>query len=51
LPKQSILIRPGGRVRIVLDKPIDATGIPLEQRDALNERVREIVIRNYVEDL
>ncbi len=51
LPKRSVVIRPGGRVRIVIDKPIDTTGLSLEDRDALTERVREIVIRKYVEDL
>ena len=50
LPKRSVVIRPGGKVRIVLGKPIATEGIPLEERDAMNERVRQVVIGNYVED-
>ena len=50
LPKRSAIIRPGGTVRIVLDKPIATKGLPLEERDALNQRVRDVVISNYVED-
>ncbi len=50
LPKRSLVIRPGGRVRIVLGKPIETKGISLEQRDELNEKVREQVIRGYIED-
>ncbi len=51
LPKGSRVIRPGGKVRIVLDRPIPTQGVPLDERDALNGRVRQIVIRNYVENL
>jgi len=47
LPKRSMYIRPGGRIRIVLDEPIETTNYPVEQRDQLNERVRNIVIKNY----
>lgn len=50
LPKRTWIIRPGGRVRIVLDRPIHTTRYRLEQRDALTELVRSIVIQNYVED-
>lgn len=50
LPKRSAIIRPGGRVKIVLDKPIETKDYPCERRDELNERVRAIVIKNYVED-
>jgi 1-acyl-sn-glycerol-3-phosphate acyltransferase len=50
LPKRSVIIRPSGRVKIVLDKPIDTKGYPPEQRDQLNDLVRSFVIKNYVED-
>jgi 1-acyl-sn-glycerol-3-phosphate acyltransferase len=50
LPKSSLIIRPGGRVKIVLDKPIETRGIPFEQRDELNQLVRDAVMRNYTED-
>ena len=50
LPKRSVIIRPGGKVLIVFDKPIETKGVPMEDRDALTARVRETVIRNYVED-
>jgi 1-acyl-sn-glycerol-3-phosphate acyltransferase len=50
LPKGHIVIRPGGRVRIVLDTPIETKKVPLKRRDELNERVRATVIKNFVED-
>jgi 1-acyl-sn-glycerol-3-phosphate acyltransferase len=50
LPRSSVIIRPGGRVKIVLDRPIETKDCPFEQRDELNERVRQVIITNYVED-
>jgi 1-acyl-sn-glycerol-3-phosphate acyltransferase len=50
LPKRRVIIRPGGRVRIVLDKPIDTTHHPHDRCEELNELVRSIVIKNYVEN-
>ena len=50
LPKRRAVIRPGGRVRIAIDAPIDTTGYTEEGRDQLNERVRSIVVKNYIED-
>jgi len=50
LPKSAKVIRPGGRVRIVVGPPIETTGLDLDARDELNERVRQMVIRNFVED-
>ena len=50
LPKNCAVIRPSGRVRIVLDEPIETAGLSLEARDELNRRVRERVVRNYVRD-
>ncbi|OFV89025.1 MAG: hypothetical protein A3J75_01555 [Acidobacteria bacterium RBG_16_68_9] len=49
LPKRSAVIRPGGRVKIVLDAPIQTSGLALGDRDELTEQVRSIVIRNYEE--
>ena len=51
LPRGCAVIRPGGRVRIVLDKPIPTTGLTWDDRDALNERVRSVVVSNFVEEL
>jgi len=50
LPKAHAIIHPRGRVKIVLDQPIDTRSYRLDDRDALNQRVREIVTRNYVEE-
>lgn len=50
LPKGRLAIQPGGRVRIVLGKPIDTTTYSLDQRDELNQLVRNVVIENFVED-
>jgi 1-acyl-sn-glycerol-3-phosphate acyltransferase len=49
LPKRSVIIRPGGRVKIVLDQPIDTSGYSMEQRDEVNQLVRAAVIKNFVE--
>ena len=45
------MIRPGGRVRIVLADPIPTTGMSYDDRHALNERVRSVVVSNFVEEL
>ena len=50
LPRSHVVIRPGGRVKIVLAPPIETTNYLWERRDELNEQVRNAVIRNYVED-
>lgn len=50
LPKRRMIIRPGGRVKLVLDAPIDTHAYTLDQRDELTEHVRNIVIQNYIED-
>ncbi|MCX8070863.1 MAG: 1-acyl-sn-glycerol-3-phosphate acyltransferase [Candidatus Binatia bacterium] len=47
LPKNALLIRPGGRVKLVLAKPIETAGMSLDERDRLNERVREVVLANF----
>ena len=51
LPRGCAVIRPGGRVRLVLSQPIPTAGLPFEARDELNERVRDIVVSNYSQDL
>jgi len=51
LPRGCAVIRPGGCVRMVLADPIPTADVPYERRDELNERVRQIIIGNYVEDL
>lgn len=51
LPRGCAVIRPGGRVRIVIGEPIATAGLPLDAREALNEQVRQAVIANFVEDL
>lgn len=50
LPRSHVIIRPAGRVKIVLAPPIETTNCPLDRRDELNEQVRQAIIRNYVED-
>jgi 1-acyl-sn-glycerol-3-phosphate acyltransferase len=51
LPRGCAVIRPGGRVRLVLADPIPTAGVPFGQRDELNERVRAVVVSNFVEEL
>lgn len=48
-PKNSVLIRPGGRIKITLSPPIDTGGYSIEQRDELNERVRAAIVANFDE--
>ena len=50
LPRGCAVIRPRGRVRMVLAEPIPTAGVPFEARDELNQRVRQIVLSNYIED-
>ncbi len=50
LPKRTFIIRPRGRVKVVLGAPIETAGYQIEDREQLNERVRDVVISNYTED-
>jgi 1-acyl-sn-glycerol-3-phosphate acyltransferase len=50
LPKGCSVIRPSGRVKIVIDQPIATEGLTMEDRNELNERVRERVVANFIED-
>jgi 1-acyl-sn-glycerol-3-phosphate acyltransferase len=51
LPRGCAVIRPGGRVRIVLADPIPTTGLSYDDRHALNQRVRSTVVSNFLEEL
>jgi 1-acyl-sn-glycerol-3-phosphate acyltransferase len=51
LPRGCAVIRPGGRVHIALAEPIPTADVPFERRDELNERIRAVVVSNFVEDL
>lgn len=51
LPKNAWLIRPGGCVRLVFAEPIETQGKSIDERDRLNEQIRQIVIENYDPDL
>ncbi len=48
LPKGCAVIRPGGKVKLVLGEPISTDGLDIEARDELNERVRQVVLRNFI---
>ncbi|HVN84905.1 MAG TPA: lysophospholipid acyltransferase family protein [Candidatus Binatia bacterium] len=50
LPRGSAIFRPGGRVKIVIGEPIETAGLGIAARDELTERVRDIVVKNYIED-
>ena len=50
LPQRRMIIRPVGRVKLVLGEPIDTRAYTLDQRDELTEQVRRVVIQNYDED-
>lgn len=47
MPKGGMIIRPGGRIRIVFGEAILTRGVSVERRDALNERLRDAVVRNF----
>ena len=47
MQKRSLKINPG-KITMVIDKPIDVSGYTIENRSALIDRVRNIIIRNYV---
>jgi len=46
MPKRSLKIKPG-KIKLVIDKPIDVRGYTLEGRQELIDRVRQVIIRNY----
>ena len=49
MPKGALIIRPGGRAKVVVGQPIATTGMSLDERDALNERVRDVIVSNFDE--
>lgn len=46
MPKGSLKIKPG-KIKLVIDKPIDVKGYTLENRQELIDRIRQIIIENY----
>ena len=50
LPKGTLVIRPGGRVRIVLAAPVDTATRSVSDRDAVTAHVRQIVVENHIEN-
>ena len=46
MPKRSLKIKPG-KIKLVIDKPIDVKSYALENRQALIQRVRQTIIKNY----
>jgi 1-acyl-sn-glycerol-3-phosphate acyltransferase len=45
MPKRSLRVKPG-TIRMIIDKPIDVTGYTIENRAALIELVRGVIVRN-----
>lgn len=46
MPKRSLKVTPG-KVKLIIDKPIDMKGYTLGKNDELIERVRKVIIQNY----
>jgi len=46
MPKRSLKIKPG-KIKLVIDKPIDVKNIMLENRQELITIVRNTIIKNY----
>lgn len=46
MPKRSLRIKPG-RIKLVIDKPIETKNYTLENRQELINKVRAVIIRNY----
>lgn len=47
MPKGRALVRPGGRIRIVFGEPVLTQGVPFEDRETLNLRLRDLVTREF----
>ena len=47
MPKGSLIVRPGGRIRVVFGPPMPTAGVPFERRDALTDGLREAVVRSF----
>ena len=48
MPKRSLKITPG-KVKLVIDKPVDVTSYNTENRHELIDKVRKVIIKNYDE--
>lgn len=46
MPKRSLKVTPG-KVRLIIDKPIEVTNFSIENRHELIEKVRNVIIKNY----
>jgi 1-acyl-sn-glycerol-3-phosphate acyltransferase len=46
MPKRSLKVTPG-RVKLIIDKPIDVKCFSIETRHELIEKVRAVIIKNY----
>lgn len=47
MPKGAKLVRPGGRIRIVFGEPMLTQGVAFERRDGLNDRLRDLIVREF----
>jgi 1-acyl-sn-glycerol-3-phosphate acyltransferase len=47
MSKGSLVVRPGGRIRVVFGTPVPTAGAPFERRDALTAALRDAVIRAF----
>ena len=45
MPKRTLKVKPG-RIRMVIDRPVDVSGYTLETRSELIEKIRHIIVRN-----
>ena len=46
MPKRSLKVTPG-RVKLIIDKPIDVKSYTIENRHELIDKVRKVIIKNY----
>jgi len=46
MPKRSLKVKPG-KIKLIIDKPITVKDYPLEDRQELINRVRQVIIKNY----
>lgn len=46
MPKRSLKVTPG-KVKLIIDKPIDVKNYTIENRHELIDRVRNVIIKNY----
>lgn len=46
MPKRSLKVTPG-RVKLIIDKPINTKNYTIESRNELIDRVRKVIIKNY----